>query len=184
MQYEKKSDLALVSLAGVGDENAVLVLLSRYLPLVKSCARAYAGPDEFEDLCQEGMIGLLTAIRTYDPAKSTFSAFAWLCVNRMLSTVHRSATRKKKLPAGAVVPLEELEEHFSAASAETPESIFINREDYHRLMARINRRLSKLEQAVLGAYLAGASYQEIAVRLDITEKGVDNAIQRIRRKLR
>ena len=184
LQYEQKSDLALTGLAAVGDEDAVMTLLSRYLPLVRSCAREYGAPEEFEDLCQEGMIGLLTAIRTFDPTRSSFSSYAWLCVHRMLSTFRRSAHRQKKLPADATVPLDGLAETLWASAQDSPESIVIDRENYHQLIARVNRRLTKLEQAVLTHYLTGASYYEIARRLDIPEKGVDNAIQRIRRKLR
>ena len=157
------SDRTLAAMAASGDEEAEAALVARYFPLVRSRAAAFlaAGESGFEDLCQEGMIGLLAAVRAYEGEKSSFPTFARLCIDRMLSAVHRGDTRKKRIPR-----------------------ILIEREAFERLKLRVQQNLTELESTVLSDYVGGRSYEEIAARRGISAKAVDNALQRIRRKLR
>lgn len=178
-------------MAASGDEEAEAALVARYFPLVRSRAAAFlaAGESGFEDLCQEGMIGLLAAVRAYEGEKSSFPTFARLCIDRMLSAVHRGDTRKKRIPRMQISLLDEMHENdlsvkLPASEAGDPESILIEREAFERLKLRVQQNLTELESTVLSDYVGGRSYEEIAARRGISAKAVDNALQRIRRKLR
>ena len=159
---------------------------------VRACARPFflAGGDS-EDLIQEGMFGLLSAIRQYDPANgAAFRTFAEHCIrNRLLSAV-RSASRLKHFPLNDGLSLEQLSEDTSlpfAAIPEffqpSPEELVLARESKEELYSAFRDRLSGLEKKVLDLYLDGLSYQDIANRLGKDGKAVDNAVQRIRRKM-
>lgn len=189
VKYNELTDASLTVLAVKGDEDAAADLIDRYLPLIRSRAAVFSGnSDEFEDLCQEGMIGLLVAIRSYDAAKASFSSFARICVDRVMISSHRARHRKRKIPQANVVALNEsgddLIDDIASSAADDPESIFIRREENMRLMLRVANSLSSLESKVLSLFLSGMTYDEIADQLEISAKSVDNALQRIRKKLK
>ena len=184
------ADEALVMRARGGDDDAFCQLIGAYAPLVNSRARAFSRAGlEADDLAQEGMIGLLGAIRVYDKRQASFSTFARLCIDRMLIAAARQAGRQKRIPQERLtadfgqrdLPAEEI---LAVSEENNPESILIAREEAERLRRKAGETLSGLEYQVLSAYLSGERYEEIAERLHTTVKAVDNAVQRIRRKLR
>jgi RNA polymerase sporulation-specific sigma factor len=187
-------ELALMVQEG-SDPAAQEWLLIKYKNFVRSRARSYflIGADH-EDIVQEGMIGLFKAIRDYRPDKlASFRAFAELCITRQIITAIKAATRQKHIPLNSYVSLnrpiydEESErtliDVISEGRASSPEEMFINREDYSLIETRIRDMLSELENQVLDLFLEGKSYQEIAQLLDRHVKSIDNALQRIKRKL-
>ena len=192
MDYANLSDNALQALSSKGDRGAEEALSERYVRLVRICARPLflAGGDS-EDLLQEGMIGLLSAIRQYDPDSGTaFHSFAEHCIRMRLLSAIKSASRMKHLPLNDGISLEQLTEdtgsQFSATPEifrQDPENLVLARESTEELYAVFSQCLSKLEKRVLALYLDGYSYREIALRLGTDAKAVDNAVQRIRRKL-
>ena len=188
------SDEELCKLAVAGDCAAEEALVLRYSRLVRVCARPLflAGGDS-EDLIQEGMMGLLLAIREYRPDRNArFRTFAELCVRRRLITAVRQAAGGKHSPLNSGIPLEPSlfpgegeSASFGAAFCrqENPEDVVIHQEDLRKLEAVIRSQLTKLEPQVLALYLEGLSYTEIAGEVHRSTKSVDNAVQRIRRKL-
>ena len=192
MDYTAESDTELVKLVLSGDREAEETLVTRYMRLVRSCARPLflAGGDS-EDLIQEGMFGLLSAIRRFDPADGTvFRSFAEHCIRMRLYSAIKSASRLKHLPLNNGVSLEQLSEDSPmqlSAIPDTlrndPEELVLARERTEELYAELSKCLSKLEKQVLDLYLDGLSYREIAQYLKRDEKAIDNAVQRIRRKL-
>lgn len=185
-------DTELQRLAASGDRAAEELLAGRYMQLVRVCARPLflAGGDS-EDLSQEGMFGLLSAIREFDPAQGvSFRSFAEHCIRMRLYSAVKSAARLKHLPLNDSMPLEQLSDdpssQLSAAPEmfrRSPEDLVLARESKEELIELCKRRLSRLELQVLDCYLEGLSYRDIAQRLQKDEKSVDNAVQRIRRKL-
>ena len=175
--YSHFTDLELLAQAR-SSPDAMRELIIRHTRLVRVCARPLflAGGDH-EDLVQEGMIGLVDAIRGYQPESGTpFEAFAALCVRRRMISAVRSASALKHAPLNESVPLEE------RVAPQDLEQELIAREDGRVLRSRLEEQLSAGESAVLSLYLEGCSYREIAQRLGKAEKSVDNAVQRIRRK--
>lgn len=155
-------------------------LVEQYRPLVFASAARFHGL-EFEDLVQEGMLGLWNAARRFDPSQgSSFGAFASLCIQRRMLAV--AASHRKR----AEVSYEVFEEELSTREDGTtdPEKLLILKEDVAAVQQRIRDILSPLEQQILQLYLEGMSYQQIAQKLEITPKAVDNGLQRLRRKLR
>ena len=190
MQYEKMDDAVLCSLAASGDRAAEEALVLRFGRLVRACARPYflAGGDS-EDLIQEGMIGLLKAIREYDSRRSSFKTYAELCIRSRLLSAIQMATRDKHLPLNTYIPFEHplFSEHeqplLAAQDWQNPEALIIGKEDLRELLQTLYAQLSSFEAEVLDLYLNGLSYAEIAVRTGKQTKSVDNAVQRIRRKV-
>jgi len=194
-QYADLSDEEIVMLCHDGDTIAEEYLLNKYKNFVRSKARSYflIGADH-EDIVQEGMIGLYKAIRDYRPNKlSSFRAFAELCITRQIITAIKTATRQKHIPLNSYVSLNKplydeesdrtLLDVIMEGRTSNPEELIINREDLGDIHAKISEVLSGLEQEVLGAYLDGKSYQEIADALGRHVKSIDNALQRVKRKL-
>jgi RNA polymerase sporulation-specific sigma factor len=185
-------DNELQRLAADGDRAAEEALAGRYMQLVRICARPLflAGGDS-EDLSQEGMFGLLSAIREFDPAVgSSFRSFAEHCIRMRLYSAIKSASRRKHLPLNDRIPLEQLSDdpgsQLSAAPevfCRSPEDLVLARESKEELTQLFARCLSKMEKKVLAYYLEGLSYRDIARALERDEKSIDNAVQRIRRKL-
>lgn len=186
------SDQDLQRLAVSGDRAAEELLASRYMQLVRACARPLflAGGDS-EDLSQEGMFGLLSAIREYDPTLGvSFRSFAEHCIRMRLYSAVKTASRLKHHPLNDSMPLEQLSDDSSSqlsAAPEvfrrSPEDLVLARESKEELKNLFARCLSKMEKQVLDLFLDGLSYRDIARVLDKDEKSVDNAVQRIRRKL-
>ena len=157
-------------------------LLNQYKPLVKSVAKDYylTGGD-IEDLIQEGMIGLYKAIVDFNPQKSPhFGVFAKMCITRQIQSAIKAASRKKHMPLNNSLPLSTEED---AKMASSPEEFVLGVESFENIYAIISQALSPLEYNVLMQYIDGKTHMEIAQGLDINLKTVDNAIQRIRRKL-
>ena len=190
--YAGFSDAQLQRLAAAGDRVAEEELVKRYMQLVRACSRPLflAGGDS-EDLIQEGMFGLLSAIREFDPDNGTsFRTFAEHCIKMRLYSAIKSASRMKHFPLNDGMSLEQLsEESNSQLSAGTevfnrmPEDLILARESKEELYNALSNCLSKLESKVLDLFLDGLSYQDIASRLGKDTKSVDNAVQRIRHKL-
>lgn len=191
--YSKIDDNDLQKLAVKGDSMAEEALVERYMRLVRMCARPLflAGGDS-EDLIQEGMFGLISAIRQYNSAQNTsFKTFAEHCIKNRLLTAVRSASSTKHIPLNAGVSLDTLLSDESQtpplAYADmfqtSPEEQVLARENKMELQQSFKRCLSPMERNVLRLYLDGLSYQEIAEQTGKPIKAVDNAIQRIRRKL-
>lgn len=168
-----------------GDGAAEELLILRYTRMVRACARPLflAGGDS-EDLLQEGLLGLLDAIREYDSGRDAgFPTFARVCIQNRLRSAVRSAAREKHMALNAAVPWEGQEGAEDRSGPENPEDLVIAREAWREELARISRELSPFEGEVLAQYLEGSSYQEIARATGKPPKAVDNAVQRIRRKL-
>lgn len=183
------TDEELWQKASAGDTAAEEELVNRYTVTVRMCARPFflAGGDS-EDLIQEGMFGLLSALRHFDPAKDvTFKTYAERCITTRLVTAVRSAARFKHKPLNDSISFEspQFDERqiLSQGNLRDPEEMVITRELTEELQSALNTGLSKLERQVLEQYLEGLSYTDIAGKCGISVKSVDNAVQRIRRKL-
>lgn len=193
-KYEQLSDDEVALLAQGGDGQALVYLLDKYKNFVRARARSYflIGADH-EDIVQEGMIGLYKAIRDYKADKQTsFRAFAELCVKRQIITAIKTATRQKHVPLNSYVslnkPLYDEESDRTLMDViegrvTNPEDLFISQEEVNHIHEQIDVLLSDLEKQVLEAFMDGKSYQEIAVMLDRHVKSIDNALQRVKRKL-
>ena len=195
MDYEKLTDEELVSFAQNGNEQTMEILIKRCKNIVLGLSRSYflSGGDT-EDIIQEGMIGLYKAIRDFKNDKqSSFRAFAELCVTRQIITAIKTATRQKHIPLNSYVSLNKpiyeedsdrtLLDIISGVKVANPEDMVISREEFDDIENRMNDILSDLEWKVLMSYLDGKSYQEIAEDLDRHIKSIDNALQRVKRKL-
>lgn len=187
--FSQQSDEVLCSLAASGDREAEECLAARYSRLVRVCARPYflAGGDS-EDLIQEGMIGLLSAIRGFRGEKeAVFRTYAEVCIrNRVYSAVKTAARGKHSLLNQSLsIDSPQFDNgpyHFCPASTDDPETALISREDRERQINILHSKLSEFEKTVLGFYLDGLSCREIARQVGKPLKSVDNAVQRIRRK--
>lgn len=195
--YKSAKDEELVLMAQNGDDAAQEYLLDKYKSLVRAKSRAYflIGADS-EDIIQEGMIGLYKAVRDYNEEKNaSFRSFAELCVNRQMITAIKAATRQKHQPLNSYVSLnkpvyeEESEQTYmdflqsSSDSLLNPEALLIGQENKSFLEDQMVKNLSSFETRVLVLYLQGRSYFEIAHVLDKPEKSIDNALQRVKKKL-
>ena len=193
--YRKYEEEELICLANQGDSIAEEIIINKYKKLVKVKARSYflIGADT-EDIIQEGMIGLYKAVRNYQLKKiSSFKAFAELCITRQIITAIKSATRQKHIPLNSYISLNRpifnedsdrtLLDIVDSLSTNDPQDLFLNNEKLESLRKRINKILSDLERDVLEAYLEAKSYQEISQQLGRHVKSIDNALQRIKRKL-
>lgn len=176
------TDEALCLAARSGEREAEAVLAERYLPVVRACARPYflAGGSS-EDVTQEGMLGLLVAIREYDPDRGSLRTFAERCIRSRILDSLRKATREKHIPLNTYISISQ--DPLPHQSAPGPEEDFLDRESYSERLGKMREPLSGFEDKVLGLYLEGLSTAEIAERLMKTPKSVDNAVQRVRRKL-
>jgi RNA polymerase sporulation-specific sigma factor len=184
-----QTDEKLCCNAAQGDSQAETELVRRYGQLVRACARPLflAGGDS-EDLIQEGMLGLLTAIRSFDPGRdAAFRTYAEICVRSHLYTAIRAAQGSKHAPLNHSVSFEPplfdgMNSHLFL-SVESPEDVIIGREELKERLDALKGQLSELEAQILPPYLNGLSCREIAERVGRSQKSVDNAIQRIRRKV-
>ncbi len=188
-------DEEVVEDARRGSIGAQEYLIKKYKNFVRAKARSYflIGADR-EDIIQEGMIGLFKAIRDFKPDKlSSFRAFAELCITRQIITAIKTATRQKHIPLNSYISLNKpiydeesdrtLLDIISGAKISDPEELIISREELAHIESKIGEILSDLEWTVLMYYLQGRSYQEMAVELDRHVKSIDNALQRVKRKL-
>ena len=183
---ETLADEQLCAACQKGNRNAEDVLAARYHRLVRRIARPYflAGGDN-EDLLQEGMVGLIKAMREYDPAQSaSFCTFAEVCIRRRLYSVLKSAASGKHQPLNQAIPLNPSFFDVSLAFAQDdPEVLLIDREKTAGLLEYTCKQLSAFEAEILGYYLDGLTCREIAGTVGKPPKSVENAVQRIRRKI-
>lgn len=178
--YENISDIEIVARIKSGDYELLQVIIDRYYPVILNNVRKYCPSDYSEDAVQEATLALYSAVKDFDPSKSTFSTFAALCIKRSVISVLKSRQRKKIIPDELLSSIDDVE----IVDANTPEKIFFDREDFKNLTDTIRLELSALEYKVLELYLAGEKYCDIARILEISEKSVENSLTRIRRKLR
>lgn len=192
---EAMLDEDIVRQARDGSPEALEFLIMKYKNFVRAKARSYflIGADR-EDIIQEGMIGLYKAIRDYKSNKlSSFRAFAELCITRQIITAIKTATRQKHIPLNSYVSLNKpiydedsdrtLLDIISGSKIQDPEELVINREEFGDIEEKMEEILSDLERKVLMSYLDGKSYQEIAGDLNRHVKSIDNALQRVKRKI-
>lgn len=195
IEFENKLDEEVVNDAKNGDCRAQEYLISKYENFVKAKAKSYflIGADK-EDIYQEGMIGLYKAIRDFKADKLTsFKAFAEICVTRQIITAIKTATRQKHIPLNTYISLNKpiyeedsdrtLIDVLSELKITDPEELIIGKEQIKHIEGEMAKVLSDLEMEVLQSYLDGKSYQEIACDLDRQAKSIDNALQRVKRKL-
>nr|WP_155608369.1 MULTISPECIES: RNA polymerase sporulation sigma factor SigH [Paenibacillus] len=193
--YEIQSDEDIVEAVREGDSEALEYLINKYRSFVRAKARSYflIGADR-EDIIQEGMIGLYKSIRDFRGDKlASFKAFAELCITRQIITAIKTATRQKHIPLNSYVSLDKpiydeesdrtLLDVICGTQVSDPEELIINQEEFTGLEDKMSEILSDLERKVLMLYLDGRSYQEIAVDLNRHVKSIDNALQRVKRKL-
>ncbi len=194
-KYDLSSDEEVANRARDGCYESLEFLIGKYKNFVRAKARSYflIGADR-EDIIQEGMIGLYKAIRDFRGDKlSSFKAFAELCITRQIITAIKTATRQKHIPLNSYVSLDKpiydedsdrtLLDVISGVRITDPEYLMVNREEYHDIELKMTEILSHLEWKVLMLYLEGKSYQEIAQELNRHVKSIDNALQRVKRKL-
>ncbi len=193
--FDRADDEHLVEQVRMGDSAALEYLINKYKNFVRAKARSYflIGADH-EDIVQEGMIGLFKAVRDFKGDKlSSFKAFAELCITRQIITAIKTATRQKHIPLNSYVSLDKplydeesdrtLLDVICGNRVTDPEELLINQEEFQSIELKIGEILSELEQQVLMLYLDGRSYQEISVDLNRHVKSIDNALQRVKRKL-
>lgn len=193
--FEERLDEEVVIEAQGSNVRAQEYLINKYKNFVKAKAKSYflIGADK-EDIYQEGMIGLYKAIRDFKADRlSSFRAFAEICVTRQIITAIKTATRQKHIPLNTYISLNKpiydeesdrtLLDVLSGAKITDPEELVISREEVISIQSEIGEVLSELEMEVLMSYLDGKSYQEIACDLDRHAKSIDNALQRVKRKL-
>ncbi|MBQ3392270.1 MAG: RNA polymerase sporulation sigma factor SigH [Lachnospiraceae bacterium] len=197
--YQDLTDEELISLYRDGDMGAIELLMQKYKELVLGKARTmYILGGDADDLIQEGMLGLFKAVRDYDSGRdASFRTFARLCVTRQLYNAVEASGRKKHLPLNSAISLnrtaggteeeeasETMQDLIQASSSFNPEELFLEKEREQALEEHIEKELSRFERQVLDLYLTGMGYTEIAHVLNRDEKSADNALQRIRNKLR
>lgn len=192
--YSNRSDEELITCIHNGESQIADYILEKYKPLVRKKANAmYLIGGETDDLIQEGMIGLFKAIRDYEPThEASFFHFAELCINRQIYSAVQMSNRKKHLPLNSYVSIstqdrEEggaLEEILADYHAESPEQIIIGEESQQALYKELNDMLSPMEQEVFAQYMEGLNYTRIAEKMGKSPKSIDNALSRIRQKVR
>ena len=186
--YDTCTDEELIARLRAGEREITDYLIDKYKSLVRTRARAlYLVGGDHEDLIQEGMLGPFKAVRDYKPGKeASFATFAGLCIDRQMYSAVASSQRQKHQPLNSFVSLSEpvSEQELRLVDEETPEEIMISRENVIGMHERIKERLSKFEYQVLELYLKGYDYTQIAEKLGKQPKAIDNALQRIRSKVR
>lgn len=194
MNFEKYTDEKLITLIHNGNQEATEYLLKKYSPLVKKSIRTlYLIGADTEDLSQEGMIGLFKAIQNYEQSNTaSFYTFAKLCIDRQIYSAIKASNRKKHSPLNSYISFysrsnedeSELINNLEAGNDSNPEHIVLDRENTSHIETLLDKNLSKMEKEVLPLYLDGQSYSDIAIFLGKPVKSVDNAVQRIREKVK
>ena len=193
IQFRELSDEEIVRLAQDGDQDATEYILKKYSPLVKKSIRTlYLIGADTEDLSQEGMIGLFKAVRNYESGENaSFYTFAKLCIDRQIYSAIKASNRKKHSPLNSYISFytkgneeAELIDNLEAGSSSNPEHVILDQENTSRIEELLEVHLSKMEKEILPLYLEGMPYIEIAARIGKKTKSIDNAIQRIREKVK
>lgn len=180
------TDSELVESARSGSADASDELLNRYKSLVNALARPYfLVGGEFEDLVQEGMVGLSKAINTFKPTELTaFSSYAYACIKSKIFDVIKTANRDRHKPLNNYIPINIYIDMPSPIAEYSPEDAAIRKDNTERLYIAISSELTAAELSLFKAYMAGKTYREIALELDKSSKTIDNMLQKIKRKLR
>lgn len=182
-EYECFTDEELVSRFLSGEYSDIQILIDRYMPLIFKTVSNYKNCGiEAEDLIQEGVIAIFSAVKTYVFEKSRFSTYVSHCVQRAILTQVKTAGAKKRIPNNLISPLDDIKT--DVADISDPESIYISRESFLRLTESVLSSLSEMEYNVFCRFVAGDSYSKIAEDLGISVKSVDNSLKRIRTKLK
>ncbi len=174
------SEEMAVKLINEGEYQLLPFIIEHYMSVIVSTAKGCLPAPYVDDAVQEATIALYNAIKTYDSQRSSFSTFASLCIRRSVYSFARKNGAQKNIPDEMLSSLEGAD----ISDNSTPEEIIIEKEDYANLTQSIKLELSKMEFEVLQMFLAGLSYSDIAESLNVTEKSVDNALSRIRKKLK
>ena len=181
LQNDFLSDNEIIALISSGKYENLQILINRYMPYIIKTANGYANAGcEAEDLIAEGVLAVFNAVKVYDSTKSKFSTFVTLCISRAMLSQLKLASANKRIPDKLLSPLEEAKD----LAMPNPEQAYIDKESYESFKESIFSSLSQLEYKVLCAFLSGESYSEIAERLGITVKAVDNSLTRIRNKIK
>ena len=182
-KLKEMSDVQLTALIQKGDASAFDEIFKRYIRLIFSLASKYTAESfEKSDFVQEGLIGLLSACRTYNEnAGASFKNYASLCIERRFISIIKKASQRKDTALSGAVSIYDLE--LTADSTTDPEEIVLSKEFVQSTYKKFREQLSRLEYEVFLQYIGGAKYSEIAKNLGISEKAVDNALQRIKKKI-
>ncbi len=175
------SDEELVALINNGSSYYLHHLINRYIGIIKSKIHTFLPQGDTDDMVQEGLIALYSAVQVYKPELSSFSTFASVCIDRALYSYVRTFYRKKQIPQDNLVYFDGC---FDVASPSTPETLLIEKEDSGVMSQKIKNSLSTFEYKILLQYLAGNSYENIAKKLNVSSKSVDNAMVRARSKIK
>ena len=180
-ESKKMSDNEIISRINEGKYEYLQILIDRYMPLILSKAKTFGdfGVD-IDDLIAEGIMGVFSAVKSFDTEKSKFSTFVSLCIERAMAGLIRKASRKKQIPSNMITSIYDVE----LESNDNPEDIYINKESFDSLKENIISGLSDMESKVLSLFLEGNTYSEIALKLGISAKSVDNSLLRIRNKIK
>lgn len=188
IDYKQKTDEQLIRELRAGDKQIIDYIMEKYKYMVRQKAKAmYLLGGENDDLIQEGMIGLFKAIRDYRGDKeASFYTFAQLCVDRQMYNAIQSSTRQKHQPLNSYISMngEEWETQMGSKTEQSPETIIIAQENAVQMEEKIRKQLSTFENEVLTLYLDGNNYQQIGEKMNKSSKSIDNALQRIKGKVR
>ena len=180
-ESKNMSDNEIISRINEGRYEYLQVLIDRYMPLILSKAKAFGGFGiEIDDLIAEGIMGVFSAVKSFDTEKSKFSTFVSLCIERAMLAEIRTASRKRQIPSNMITYINDLE----LESGDNPEDIYINKESFCSLKENIVSGLSDMENKVFELFLDGNSYSDIAEKLGVSVKSVDNSLSRIRNKIK
>lgn len=192
--YDRLSDESLLRQLRAGDAAIMDYVLDKYKPLVRKKANAmFLIGGDTDDLIQEGMIGLFKAIRDYREERETsFFHFAELCITRQIYSAIEASNRKKHTPLNSYVSFysevseegQPLAEYLESERSDNPEQRMIDQENFELFLKKVRQSLSKMECEVLDDYLSGLNYQQIAEKMKKSPKAIDNALQRIKTKIR
>ena len=180
MDYSLYTDEQLVKIIKAGDEEPLQTLIARYVGAIKAKSSALCPFADFDDMVQVGTIALYSAISVYDENLSNFSTFVNLCIARSLISAYRKLFNKKEVPEHIRVSLD----NFENTTTVTPESLLIEKEECDALTKKIKAALSEFEYKVLCEYLNNSSYNVIAAKLSVDKKSVNNAMVRLRSKIK
>lgn len=179
--FSDLSDDVIIRDIQEGKEELLSVIFNRYRPVVSLLAKKFSSsPWEHDDLVQEGLIALYSAIRLYDFSSASFSTFASVCIKRGMISALRQSNKARHIPDEKFLTVDEL----SFTLGDDPETSFINRESFGTFLADIKQTLSSFEYTVLSRYLLLGNYKEVCNSLDISRKEMDNALQRARKKIK
>lgn len=178
--YENLSDIELISFIKKGRYECLQILVNRYVPTVDYYCSKFDLLSERDDILQEATFSLYSSIDSFDDSKSSFSTYSNIIIKRVIISYLKRYSRKKHIPEELLNSLEFIE----VSDFNDPEKIFLEKESLKSLTDSIKLELSKFEFDILNLYLLGLSYNDIASKLDISQKSVDNALARIRKKLK